>query len=49
MFDEGCKYGFEMNLLDIGGGFPGKKNLGPGDVSFEEVFCKMSNYINNLE
>ncbi|XP_072045655.1 ornithine decarboxylase-like isoform X2 [Amphiura filiformis] len=35
VFDDGAKLGFKMYLLDIGGGFPGKKNLGPTDVPFE--------------
>ena len=33
----GADYGFEMDLLDIGGGFPGKKNMEDGDIAFEEV------------
>ncbi|XP_072046384.1 ornithine decarboxylase-like [Amphiura filiformis] len=42
VFDEGAKYGFKMDLLDIGGGFPGKKNMAPDDIAFEE-FAKAVN------
>ena len=37
VFDMGADLGFEMDLLDIGGGFPGKKNMEDGDIAFEEV------------
>ncbi|KAL5015826.1 hypothetical protein ScPMuIL_005415 [Solemya velum] len=35
-FDLACDLGFKMELLDIGGGYPGHET-GPGEVSFEEM------------
>jgi diaminopimelate decarboxylase len=34
VFDMGLDMGFKMDLLDIGGGFPGQETAG---ISFEEV------------
>lgn len=34
VFDVGLDMGFKMDLLDIGGGFPGQETVG---ISFEEV------------
>ncbi|KAL5015904.1 hypothetical protein ScPMuIL_005493, partial [Solemya velum] len=36
VFDLACDLGFKMELLDIGGGFPGHET-GHGEVSFEEM------------
>lgn len=34
LFDFGAEFGLQMNILDIGGGYPGNDNL---RVSFEKV------------
>lgn len=34
LFDVGAEMGFNMNVLDIGGGFPGNKG-----TSIDKVFC----------
>ena len=39
VFDMGISMGFNMDLLDIGGGFPGQES---GGISFEEV-CNFRN------
>ena len=40
VFDWGAELGYKMDLLDVGGGFPGKKNMGPDDIEYEEVDLK---------
>ncbi|KAL5016675.1 hypothetical protein ScPMuIL_006264 [Solemya velum] len=41
VFDLACDIGFKMELLDIGGGYPGHET-GPGEVTFEELrACEM--------
>jgi diaminopimelate decarboxylase len=37
VFDEAIKYGFDLNVLDIGGGFPGEEELRYQDVTFDEI------------
>lgn len=36
VFDIGFSVGFNMHILDIGGGFPGEKNV-QTNITFEEV------------
>jgi len=37
VFDEGIEEGFDMTLLDIGGGFPGTDNRAQAPVQFDEI------------
>eukprot|EP00475_Leptophrys_vorax_P004440 TRINITY_DN12652_c0_g1_i1.p1 TRINITY_DN12652_c0_g1~~TRINITY_DN12652_c0_g1_i1.p1 ORF type:complete len:487 (+),score=130.90 TRINITY_DN12652_c0_g1_i1:59-1519(+) len=37
VFDEAAELGFELSLLDVGGGFPGTDHLLNGEVTFAEI------------
>jgi len=45
MFNEAEKYGLNLTLLDIGGGFPGDDE---GPISFEEIASAIAPVIDNL-
>lgn len=45
VFDQGLKMGFKMNILDIGGGYPGTSNP---VVSFDEISNVISHTLDNL-
>jgi len=45
VFNLGESYGFAMNFLDIGGGFPGQSNV---NVNFPEIALAMSEVIDEL-
>lgn len=42
IFDEGAKLGFDMTLLDIGGGFPGEEHANP---SFADICAVLRPYL----
>jgi len=45
MFNEAEKHGFNLNLLDIGGGFPGDDE---GSITFEEIASAVAPVIDSL-
>ncbi|XP_063417051.1 ornithine decarboxylase-like [Mytilus trossulus] len=41
VFDLGLSVGFNMNIIDIGGGFPGEKNV-QTNITFEEIAAEVN-------
>lgn len=47
VFDEAASVGFELSLLDVGGGFPGS-SCSSGDISFQDIAAVLGPIVDSL-